>query len=161
MLQIQSYAGPSLIVRGPATDRDGAWPIWGKSPMKLSGVVLAAACIAMLPVTGHAQPSPTSANQVMQGCRAFLAWKWDRAESRDDTFLSGACVGIVSALGAAATDSELSIKGTTGVCVPEGVTMGQQVRVVVTYIDARPNRLHENFYVLTMEALRDAWPCKG
>lgn len=53
-------------------------------------------------------------------------------------------------------------KGTTGVCIPAGeVTVNQQVRVVVAYIDARPNRLHEDFRILALEALKDAWPCKG
>jgi hypothetical protein len=41
--------------------------------MKLSRAMLAAACIAMVPVTGHAQNNPFSANDVMNGCRAQLA----------------------------------------------------------------------------------------
>jgi hypothetical protein len=46
-------------------------------------------------------------------------------------------------------------KGTTGVCIPAGeVTVNQQVRVVVAYIDARPNRLHEDFRILSGSAQR-------
>jgi hypothetical protein len=41
--------------------------------MKQSSLMLAAACIAILPVTGHAQPKPFSANEVMKGCRAITA----------------------------------------------------------------------------------------
>jgi hypothetical protein len=45
--------------------------------------------------------------------------------------------------------------------MPEGqTTVAQQVRIVAAYIDARPNRLHEDFRVLALEALKDAWPCK-
>jgi hypothetical protein len=51
--------------------------------MRLSRIVLAA-CIAVLPVVGHAQaPDPDSANNVMKGCRAILA------KSKHDTFLRG------------------------------------------------------------------------
>jgi hypothetical protein len=46
-------------------------------------------------------------------------------------------------------------------CVPKEVTVGQQIRVITAYIDARPNRLHEDFRELAWEALKDAWPCKG
>jgi Rap1a immunity proteins len=45
-------------------------------------------------------------------------------------------------------------------CPPKGVTSGQALRVVVTYIDAIPARMHENFKYLAVEALRAAWPCK-
>jgi hypothetical protein len=31
---------------------------------------------------------------------------------------------------------------------------------VVKYIDDRPARMHENFKVLAIEALRAAWPCE-
>jgi hypothetical protein len=105
--------------------------------MNPSGVMLAA-CIAVLPVTGHAEEDFMSANRVMTGCRAFIA------ESNSDLFLQGVCLGVVTA---------------TAVCLPSGVTVGQEVRVVAAYIDARPTRLHEDFRVLALEALKDAWPC--
>jgi hypothetical protein len=44
--------------------------------------------------------------------------------------------------------------------IPDGVTTGQEVRVVIAYIDARPARMHEDFRSLALEALRAAWPCK-
>jgi Rap1a immunity proteins len=44
--------------------------------------------------------------------------------------------------------------------ISDGVTVGQEIMVVVAYIDARPARMHENFGVLALEALRTAWPCK-
>jgi len=40
------------------------------------------------------------------------------------------------------------------------VTRGQTVQVVMAYIDSRPARLHESFYALALEALRNAWPCR-
>jgi uncharacterized protein (DUF433 family) len=40
------------------------------------------------------------------------------------------------------------------------VTTDQAVAVVVKYIEARPERMHEQFGDLTFEALTAAWPCK-
>ena len=36
----------------------------------------------------------------------------------------------------------------------------QTVRVVVQYIDSRPERMHEDFKKLALEAMKAAWPCK-
>ena len=115
--------------------------------------MLAAACVAMLTTTVHAQErTGPSANQLMKGCRALLTKKM-RESGVDEAFLIGSCAGIVSTL---ATLEPAA----TGVCKPKNVTDEQSVRVVVAYIDARPNRLHEDFRVLTMDAFREAWPCK-
>jgi hypothetical protein len=45
-------------------------------------------------------------------------------------------------------------------CRPDGVTMGQEVAVVVKYIDEHPEDLHLEFLLLASEALAKAWPCK-
>jgi hypothetical protein len=114
--------------------------------VKLSRIMLAA-CIAVLPITGHAQaPDPDSATNVMKGCRAILA------KSKSDTFLRGVCAGAVHAIAGLAWDSEL--------CVPTGITLAQEVQVVVTYIDARSDRQHQDFRSLALEAFKEAWPCK-
>ncbi len=34
------------------------------------------------------------------------------------------------------------------------------MQVVVRYIEAQPKRMNEQFRVLAVEALFDAWPCK-
>ena len=47
------------------------------------------------------------------------------------------------------------------ICVPLNVTNGQATRVVVKYIDERPQRQHEAFAPLVIEALSGAFPsCK-
>jgi hypothetical protein len=116
--------------------------------MKPSSLMLAAA-IAMLTTTGHAQPSAGSAhehsaNYIIATCRNFVLKNYS---SRP--FLQGVCVGTVDTL-----------RNTVpGACVPITVTAGQAVRVVVKYIDARPERQHESFRKLAVEAIREAWPC--
>jgi hypothetical protein len=44
--------------------------------------------------------------------------------------------------------------------IPAGVTIGQEIRVVIRYIERRPSRMHEPFASLALEALHDAWPCR-
>jgi hypothetical protein len=66
--------------------------------------------------------------------------------------MTEAAVGIVETLRFTGSMLEL--------CIPNAVTNGQMVRVVVKYIEDRPARMHENFKALAVEALRAAWPCK-
>jgi hypothetical protein len=44
-------------------------------------------------------------------------------------------------------------------CRPQGVIHEQAVRVVVAYIERRPQRMHEDFRRLALEAMHEAsWP---
>ena len=81
--------------------------------------------------------------EVMPGCRALLA-------QLDDSRLGqGYCLGYVAAL----VDFPL------GICAPGNATYGEALRVVTSYVEARPDRQHESFGGLAMEALQQAWPC--
>ena len=88
----------------------------GRAAIAAVGSILAAA---------HAQDAE-SAKTIMPFCRDFIA-----ASSRAALRL-GRCVGVIEGL--AYTDRR--------VCAADGVTIGQVMRVVVQYIDSRPNRLH-------------------
>ena len=68
-------------------------------------------------------------------------------------FRRGWCVGVIYALVGVLIESKY-------ICVPDGATESQARRVVVRYISARPERMHEPFLSLASEAIRDAWPCK-
>ena len=46
-------------------------------------------------------------------------------------------------------------------CSPAEATNGQVARVVVKYLEDNPSRLHEPFFILAAEGLRQAFPCKG
>jgi hypothetical protein len=94
-------------------------------------------------------PPPTavdigSANEVMRGCRAFIA------RTGDTAYMQGICAGKVEGVWSFAT----------GICSPSEATMGQAIRVVARYIDERPARLHENFMILARDAMRESWPCR-
>jgi hypothetical protein len=107
--------------------------------------------VAVLLLSGsaaYAEEDQNSANWVMPGCRAFAAPS--PPLRKRDISVGGVCTGAVWAV------RYLD----TAVCSPLQATADQAVRVVAAYIDARPARLHENFYLLAQEALRAAWPCR-
>jgi Rap1a immunity proteins len=45
-------------------------------------------------------------------------------------------------------------------CPPAGATIKQRIQIIIAYIEARPQRMHEDFRVLAVEAMQKAWPCK-
>jgi hypothetical protein len=48
-----------------------------------------------------------------------------------------------------------------GVCIPDDDAYSMQIiRVIVRYINERPERMHEHFELLALEALQQAWPCR-
>ncbi|WP_354097554.1 Rap1a/Tai family immunity protein [Bradyrhizobium sp. S3.2.12] len=44
-------------------------------------------------------------------------------------------------------------------CAPKGIPHMQAHRVVVSWLERHPERLHLSFQGLVMEALMEAWPC--
>jgi hypothetical protein len=117
---------------------------------RLSASILAACAWWSAPA--HSQDTvDLSANAFMPGCR-YVIERGGTASAREIQLVydGGRCNGFVTAI--ASTD--------LGVCHPPSATIDQFLRVVVRYIDARPQRMHERFADLVQEALRAAWPCK-
>ena len=80
----------------------------------------------------------------MRGCRSALT------EKGSDIYLEGFCYGVVETLVITRSD----------VCVPQGTSPREAVRVVVQYIDNRPAQVNETFFGLAWSALKSAWPCR-
>src|SRR5262245_61291337 len=81
-----------------------------------------------------------SANYIMPGCRGFLANQPVGTLMEIGIFSQGVCAGITSAL--------FGLDRQLGVCTPKGAKVKQVMRVIVTYIDARPARVNESFLQL-------------
>jgi hypothetical protein len=101
---------------------------------------------------------PDSANSRMPGCRE-LAEAMERAARNSnnpyrsgDDFNQGLCGGTIQTL--------MFVARFIGVCRPHEATLPQAIRVIIQYIDAQPERMHEDFNVLAIEALHNAWPCQ-
>jgi len=93
----------------------------------------------------QAVPRKFQAGFYLEGCKDFLAGR--------SNFLSGRCVGAIEVIDELGSDNKLF-------CPPETISNLEQVRVVVTYIEALPKRITEGFGLLANEAMAKAWPCK-
>jgi Rap1a immunity proteins len=106
---------------------------------------LALAILLALTVPVSAQ---SSANDMLSGCKGLIG---DKTPPLREALRQGRCAGYVAGLVYARS---------VFLCVPESATPEQGVRVVIRYIEARPERMHEPFGKLALEALEEAWPCK-
>jgi hypothetical protein len=101
------------------------------------------------------EDADTSANSVFLGCKAFVE---GQATNLRLNQLGNYCSGIVHGL---AGVGEYLTPQEWQSCIPPTSTARQLARVVISYIEARPQRMHEDFRGLTLEAFRYAWPCKS
>jgi hypothetical protein len=107
-------------------------------------VILAAAA-----VPAYAQPrdSVVATPSVLMGCRALV----ENAPT-GDTMQIGACAGAVSAV----LDIGRALKRA---CPPAGAGPLDAARVVIMFVDERPQRKSDQFGPLALTALGDKWPC--
>jgi hypothetical protein len=94
-------------------------------------------------------PDLSSGNSYLAGCHRFIS------KASDNSFSQGTCAGAV----AAQLFDSSSLRPEMKSCPPTDVTVAQGVRVVVAYLEANPQRLHESFQALTILAFRTTWPC--
>jgi len=101
-----------------------------------------------------AQPyqSQSSANYMVPACQT---WLQTMPSYRTDRFDQGICFGIVDGLSYVVGILPRDVRS----CRPENVTIDQGIRVALAYIERRPQRMHENFKELVLEASHEAWPC--
>jgi hypothetical protein len=99
-----------------------------------------------------AEADRSSADYMMPYCRQWIA---PRVGPAKDDLGRGICYGIVATLVDVFLNHDFCIYGGA-----RGPTNEQFIRVVVKYIDGRPERLKENFYILAHEGLQATWPCK-
>jgi hypothetical protein len=115
-------------------------------------------CGALMALTvatvGAAQVDRHSANFVLPGCKTVIG------EGREGINVAeqGYCLGVMDTLGL--ISSILNEHSWSCIEYPKGSTVNQGLRVVVRYIEARPQRMHESFAFLAIEALHNAWPCR-
>lgn len=77
-----------------------------------------------------------------------------------DPFDTGICFGTVSAVMSMATFYKTSVTNDIRICLPDNVTTGQAARIVVKFLQDRPELLNEDRSVLAWMALIRSYPCK-
>jgi hypothetical protein len=112
--------------------------------------------MGLMGTSALAQEDKYSANYMLPYCRATLNNKAPTLPL--DEVMQGMCVGIIDAINFMMGEFPPEDKEHSA-CPPNNLPLEQTVRAVVTYIEARPKRMRENFKTLAIEAIRDAWPC--
>jgi Ssp1 endopeptidase immunity protein Rap1a len=108
---------------------------------------------------GCASANAANANEVLPACQLYLS-VIDRHGSVTQSELShlmdaGECLGAVYAMLAVSHTLAEPLK----FCPPVEFEAEQGVRVVVAYIEKKPERGREDFTTVALEALRSKWPC--
>ena len=104
-------------------------------------------CLQLASGTVLAAEKTYTAKVLLQDCRDSLL----KRAAFPRPFYSGLRIGLVA--GANYVDAKS--------CAPEDATNSQLMRVVLGYIEMRPQRMNEEFMKLVFEALRSAWPCSS
>jgi hypothetical protein len=125
--------------------------------------VLLAFVAALIAATASAAKAEDahSANNIMRGCRAIVSDS--TVDDPNDSFLAGVCAGTIDGLIYEADILRLSSAPAPHAevfCIPKETTNEQQIRIVVKYIEERPEQMHKRFVLLALLALENAWPCK-
>jgi hypothetical protein len=121
----------------------------------MRAVVLGIA-MGLVGLSALAQENKFSANYMLPYCRDALNNKVPTLLS--DAVMQGMCVGMIDAIDFVAREYPPEEQDYRS-CPPSDVTLKQAVQVVVSYIDARRERMKEDFKKLAIEAIHDAWPC--
>jgi hypothetical protein len=109
---------------------------------------------------GCAPANAASANEVLAACKLYLSVV-DRHGAVGQSEVphlmdAGECLGAVYALLTVSHTLPDPLK----FCPPVEFEAEQGVRVVVAYIEKKPDRGREDFTTIALEALRSKWPCR-
>jgi hypothetical protein len=128
----------------------------GQAKVLQGGIVMrayliGAAAVFALSAPAAAEQDVISGNYFLPGCRDFLS----RPPWRDPS-LTWQCAGFVKALFILGDELPVAIR----FCLPPGATLGQTMRIVVSYMDKRPDLLHRDLVTIAGAALSEAFPCR-
>jgi hypothetical protein len=99
------------------------------------------------PASGQTADNIVATPSLLMGCRALV----ENAPT-GDMMQIGACAGAVSAT------LDIS-RSQHKVCPPTGGGVVDAARVVIMFVDERPERKYDQFGPLALIALGDRWPC--
>jgi Rap1a immunity proteins len=101
-------------------------------------------CAGVLLLSFASEAVGAGAEEILPACKSVMSTPHNAAEAQKQGF----CLGAVGGIGRVGP----------GICPPRGSTLEQWIHAVVLYIESLPARQREDFFSLTAEALRAAWP---
>jgi hypothetical protein len=115
--------------------------------------IICATVMALATTTAGALEFDYSAKNLVAYCKAFIG----EGTQAPNAIAASHCNGMMAML--AFTAPYLADHSWSCMQIPTAATLQQIARVAVRYIEARPQRMHEQFMDLAIEALHNAWPC--
>lgn len=113
------------------------------------------AAVALIGALASGSAMASDGNGLLQQCQALIRSMDDQGPA---TYADGQCLGLVQGV----TDMLLLYQDQLPqkFCVPQNVTYGQGVRIVVKYLQDHPSFLNNKDTVLVLAAYHDAYGCK-
>jgi hypothetical protein len=119
-----------------------------------------AAAVALLGLMASGTAMAGDGNQLLEFCKATLR-TIDGEDKSNPTFGTGYCMGVVGTTMDVLYGIGKELPVNYRACPPAGgISYGQGIRIVTKYLEDNPKSLHYESSVLTMAALRNAYPCK-
>jgi hypothetical protein len=118
------------------------------------GLWLSVVVVGFTQVSEAQAQSFFSTNEIVPYCQEFLEGR--EAIIKDPTG-TGQCFGSVQTV---VTLGQV-LAPPFRFCMPDGATLRQAMRVVVTFALSHPENMHLPFPVVASQALANAWPCGG
>ena len=119
--------------------------------------LLALVCLLALATSASAE----STAEMLTACKSLAESK---VTSGQVLFLhdypSGICWGAFSALQRVIVLADTDTRPIFNACAPEKSTRTQLIAVFVEYARRTPQRLHEEFFDVAIDALKGAFPCQ-
>jgi hypothetical protein len=97
-------------------------------------------------------------NELLGQCQQYI--KAADKEKNYDQYDTALCSGYIQGVVSTTYFFDESLKKEDKFCIPDNVTNGQLVRIVVKYLKDNPKLLNEPRVSLVWIALMDAYPCK-
>lgn len=121
-----------------------------------------AAAVALVGILGSGAVVATDlkydGNELLMQCQQYL--KVADSEKNYDVLAVGLCGGFIGGVNSTVLFYSDVLKKDDKYCMPDSVTNGQMVRIVVKYLKDNPKLLNNGRTGLVWSALRDAYPCK-
>jgi hypothetical protein len=130
----------------------------GEEAVKRRLVVLLAILGSIIIVpTARAQRPIESANEILPGCRSFIALaQGNPAIDELGLIRGGVCAGKVSAV----LNLAPILQPTFRFCKPEKATIRQAIEVVLLRLEPTPEVWQQSFDALALSVFVDIWPCR-
>ena len=110
--------------------------------------------------SGTAMAAGRDGNELLGQCQHFIRLVDGGTARSDEHYDAGTCGGFVQGVNSSVFFYSEVLEKDDKFCVPDSVTNGQLVRIVVKYLKDNPKILNKDRTTLVWLALKDAYPCK-